>query len=270
MIYKNLSDCHNHSNLSLDGKDSLRAMLDRAVELKLNYYTLTDHCECNTYIEEKYNINSKRAYEEMLRIKDEYKDKINFLMGIELGQPLQDLAAAKDALDGRDYDVVLGSLHNLAAFSDFFYWDKISIDVYTALDKYFIELSEMIDWGEFDTLTHLTYPLRYIVGDCGINVDFSRYTDRVEGVYKKLINKGIALEINTSGLRQKIGETLPNRELLSMYKAMGGELVTVGSDAHSCADLGKGIEEGFGILKSVGFDNFTVFIKRKPKQIELN
>ena len=269
MIYKNLSDCHNHSNISLDGKDSVTAMLDRAVELNLKYYTLTDHCECNTYTEKKYKVNTKRAYEEMQRVKSEYKDKLNFLMGIELGQPLQNLSAAKDALAGRDYDVVLGSLHNIESFDDFYFWGRLNIDVYTALDQYFTELDEMIDWGGFDTLTHLTYPLRYIVGDCGINVDFSKYNDRVETVYKKLINKGIALEVNTSGLRQKIGETMPNRELLAMYRAMGGELVTVGSDAHSCQDLGKGIAEGFDILRSVGFDNFTVFIKRKPKQIEL-
>lgn len=262
--YSHLSDCHNHSGISLDGKDSVSAMLDRAVELGFDYYALTDHCECNTYIEEDYKGVVRRAWNEMTAQKEKYKDKLHFLRGIELGQPLQNLSAAADAINGRDYDLVLGSLHNLNSYKDFFCWEELYLDVYTALDKYFDEINDMIDWGNFDSLTHLTYPLRYIVGENGIEVDFTKYYERVRLVFKKLIEKGIALEMNTSGLRQKIGETLPNAELLKMYRELGGELLTVGSDAHCCEDLGKGISEGFDILKAAGFEYFTVFEKRKP------
>lgn len=269
MSYVNLSDCHNHSSFSLDGKDSAIAMLNRAQELNLKYYTLTDHCECNTYIEEGYNNIVSGSYKEMTRLKNQYNGKVNFLMGVELGQPLQNLSAAEDALKDKDYDVVLGSLHNLANCKDFYFWDQNNLEVYPALDEYFKELIAMIEWGKFDTLTHLTYPLRYIVGDMGIKVDFDRYTPQVEDVFKRLINKNIALEVNTSGLRQKIGETLPNEKILRMYKALGGQLITIGSDAHSVNDLGKGIAEGMDMLKNIGFNSFTVFIKRKPVQIEI-
>ncbi len=264
MKYIHLSDCHNHSNISLDGHSPVRDMLDRAVELGLHYYALTDHCECNTYYEEDYHGVVRKAWNEMTSLKDEYDGKVHFLRGIELGQATQNLEAAEDALSDRDYDVVLGSLHNLRDCKDFYYWDKPSYCVPEALDRYFTELHEMIDWGKFDTLTHISYPLRYIVGECGIPVDFTKYYDRVESVYKKLIEKGIALEINTSGLSQKIGETLPNTELLKMYRQMGGEMVTVGSDAHSAERLAQGMETGFDILTEAGFKYFTVFKKRKP------
>lgn len=271
MSYIHLSDCHNHSNISLDGTDPAEAMLKRAESLGLYYYTLTDHCECNTYIEEDYKHVALKAYDEMCRLGREYSGqlRVTFLKGIELGQPMQDLSAAADALKGRDYDVVLGSLHNLSSCKDFYFWDQLNLDVDYALDRYFIELEEMVEWGRFDTLTHITYPLRYIVGDNGIYVDYSKYMERTEHIFKMLIDKGIALEINTSGLRQKIGETMPNARLIQLYKSLGGELITIGSDAHSCRDLGKGIEEGMDILKSAGFKAFTVFIKRKPVMVDL-
>lgn len=269
MKYRHLSDCHNHSNISLDGHSPAKAMLDRACELGLYYYALTDHCECNVYYEEDYHGVVRRAWDEMTRLKDEYSDKLHFLRGVELGQATQNLDAALDALQGRDYDIVLGSLHNLRNCKDFYYWNKPSYEVPEALDRYFVEIHEMLDWGKFDSLTHLTYPLRYIVGECGIPVDFTKYYDRVESVYKKLIEKGIALEMNVSGLNQKIGETLPNAELLKMYRQMGGELITVGSDAHNTDRLALGMETGFEILLDAGFKYFTVFEQRTPKFISI-
>ena len=269
MSYKNLSDCHTHSNFSPDGSDSAEKMLQRAQEKNLAYFALTDHCECNSYREDEYHISVPRAYGEMCRLAGLPQGRTKFLKGIELGQPLQNLPAALEVLSVGEYDVVLGSLHNLATYRDFYFWDSLDLDVDFALERYYQEILDMVDWGRFDVLTHLTYPLRYIVGENGIYVDTDKYLAQTEAVLKKLIAKGIALEVNTSGLRQKIGETMPNRQIVSLYRELGGELITLGSDAHSAADLGKGIESGLDLLKSCGFSSYTVFVKRKPIQVTI-
>ena len=104
-----------------------------------------------------------------------FKDFIGIFLGIELGQPLQDIAAAEKALTLGRFDFVIASLHNVRGQPDFYYINYDKENVYDLLDSYYNELLQMAMWNEFDVLGHLTYPLRYIVGERGISVDMSRY-----------------------------------------------------------------------------------------------
>ena len=132
------------------------------------------------------------------------------------------------------------------------------------LTTYWEEEREVIAWGQFDALGHLTYPLRYIEGDHGIPVDLSKHQEAIDGIFRALIDSGKALEVNTSGLRQKIGRALPDLPLVRRYRELGGELVTLGSDAHCVEDLGKGIEAGMDLLREAGFRRFAVYEQHKP------
>ena len=190
-----------------------------------------------------------------------------FYRGIELGQPNQDLAAAEEALEGRDYDFVIGSIHNIRGYEDFFYLDYSQLEpgyIDHLLTTYWEEELEVIHWGKFDSLGHLTYPLRYIEGDHGIPVDLTRHREAIDAIFRELIAAGKALEVNTSGYRQKIGRPLPDLPLVRRYRELGGELITLGSDAHSTQDLGKGIEAGMEMLREAGFRYFAVYEQHKP------
>ena len=269
MEHRFASDCHNHSHCSPDGDHSVAAMLARAQELGLYAYTLTDHCECQKW-PDRYCERVHRAWQEMTEAP--VPQGLRFYRGIELGQPNQDPRSAALALEGRDYDFVIGSLHNIRGFEDFFFLDysKEPPDaIPRLLDAYFAELTELIHWGDFDTLGHLTYPLRYIEGDHGIPVDLDRHRDQIDQIFRLLIQKDKALEVNTSGLRQKIGRTLPDLPLLRRYRELGGRLVTLGSDAHCTEDLGKGIDEGMEILKAAGFTEFALYVQRQPVLLPL-
>ena len=269
MKYKFASDCHNHSACSPDGHDAIAAMCARAAELGLYAYTLTDHCECQKY-EERYRERVENAWAQMGAVRP--PEGLRFYRGIELGQPNQDTASAKAALEGRGYDFVIGSVHNIRDYEDFFfleYKDAPAGYIGSLLETYWRELLELIAWGDFDSLGHLTYPLRYIDGEHGIPVDLKRHREAIDGVLSALIRAGKALEVNTSGLRQKIGRTLPDLPLLKRYRELGGRLVTLGSDAHSTADLGKGIEEGMDVLREAGFTEFAIYEKRQPRMLPL-
>ena len=142
--------------------------------------------------------------------------------------------------------------------------DYTSVDYAAAVDVYFDELLEVIDWGRFDSLSHLTYPWRYIQGEHGLRLDMNRYLPKMEQVFQALIQKGKALEINTSGLRQSYGLTMPHLELLQRYHDLGGRLVTIGSDAHRWADVGAGLEQGMELLKLAGFHHIALYRNHEP------
>lgn len=265
-----LADCHTHTNCSPDGKDSVIQMCQRAYDLGYTYYTVTDHCECNDYYGKalgfSYADGLRNSFEQLTEAENLFAGRLTVLKGLELGQAMQDVAAAEDALD-RAYDFVLGSVHNIRGYEDFYYmnYDDLTDDYINGLlSEYFSEILETAKWGGMDSLAHLTYPLRYIQGDYGRLIGESCHQAEMEAVFQVLIDTEKALEINTSGLRQKIGKTLPDLPLLKRYYEMGGRLVTIGSDAHSMADLGKGINAGFQVLREAGFREYAVYKKRKP------
>ena len=115
----------------------------------------------------------------------------------------------------------------------------------------------------------MTYPLRYIVGEHNIPVDMSAFGEKIDEILSLLVKNNKALEINTSGLRQKLGRTMPEEDVVRRFKELGGEMVTVGSDAHYAKDIGAGIGSGIEIAKRSGFDSVTLFQNRTPVQIPI-
>lgn len=269
MEHRYAADCHNHSNCSPDGKHEPQAMLQRAKELGLYAYTMTDHCECNQY-EEQYRERAAKAWEEMegLRV----PEGLIFLRGIELGQTTQNPEGAREALERYPYDFAIGSLHNMRGMEDFYYIDcrgKSGGEVDGLLNEYWTQVLEMIDLGGFDSLGHLTYPIRYIQGDQGVQVDLERHYERIDEIFTRLIEKGMALEVNTSGLYGSLGETMPGKELLSRYYRLGGRLLTFGSDAHCTENLGKGIDEAMEQARDIGFREFAIYRRHEPIMLPL-
>ena len=137
------------------------------------------------------------------------------------------------------------------------------------MESYFQQLLELVQWGKFNTLAHITYPMRYIVGVYHIPVDIPVYQKKIDEIFRLLIEKEIALELNTSGLRQSLGETLPSRELLQRYYQLGGRLLTIGSDSHNAFDIGKGVREGVALAKEIGFPAYCYYEKKIPVEIPL-
>lgn len=269
MKYKNLSDCHTHSNHSYDGKNSLTEMCERAKELNLLHYCCTDHCECLKYWYEKepyYNVVAN-TYNEMESLKEKYPF---LLSGIELSHPLQVMEAADDALNGRSFDCIIGAIHTVKTNMGSKYWKDPATDVNAALIKYFEMIIDLIKWGKMDTIAHLSYPLRHVRDANGDFMTFDPYLDYIAEIYRLLMENGIALELNSSGLRKKTGDDFyPNAKLIKMYRDMGGELITIGSDGHCIRSLGSGMVEAMDILTDTGFEYFTVYKNRKPMMVKL-
>lgn len=279
-----LIDCHTHTQFSVDSDADIAEMIEKACRLGLAAYAVTDHCECNRwYSEEHYPDEDTYRYYDfgtdfensvsaVTKLKEKYSGKLNLICGVEMGQATHDFDIAEKIISDSRLDFVIGSMHQLPQTEDFAFieYDKMSRqDIYALAERYFLEINKLCKWGKFDVLGHLTYILRYIEGNNGIKVDMSPYEEIIRESFKVLIENGKGIEINTSGLRQAYGQTFPNLYWVKMFKDMGGEVLSLGSDAHKAEDLGKGITKGADIAKEAGFEYLCYFKERKPNFIKI-
>lgn len=269
MDFKNLLDMHVHTDSSPDGEHAPTLLCEYALRRGLRAIAFTDHCEVDTFYSEHYDRTIRQAYFEATKARAVFRGSIIVSIGVELGQSIQNIPLAEKIVRDMNYDVVLASTHCVRGMKDFYFLDYKDCDVPALLKQYFEEVLETVEWGGFDVLTHLTYPLRYICGDHGIEVDLEPYRGIIDSILKGLAEKDKALEINTSGLRQKYGKLSPEFEVVRRFRELGGKYITVGSDAHNVADLGKGLREGLAVAKQAGFACITLFESRTPILIEI-
>lgn len=261
---KGLLDVHVHSVYSHDGREKVSDIALRAGKLGLAALCLTDHCEMNSDDLPAVEDNILRSVREMQSLRERHSDDVLLLAGIELGQGTQNPEEAKRFLKAAPFDFVIGSLHNLAGEEDFYFLKYTTGNAPQYLERYFDELSELVNWGEFDALGHMTYPLRYMSQQLPQMPDMQPYQEKIDVILQSLAKQNKALEINTSGLRTSYVATYPGIEYVRRFKELGGKMVTLGSDAHTVADIGSGIRAGAEIAKQAGFDHLTYFVKRAP------
>ena len=188
MHYENLVDLHTHSDHSFDGKQSCMLLCETAVAKGASCIAITDHCEIDSKTED-FRALCTNQYVETFECKRYFEGQLLVLQGIELGQAIYNIPLANHILDKFNYDFVLGSIHNLPEMEDFFFMDYKDKDVYDLLSRYFQKELELAKWGGFDSLAHLTYPLRYMVGEQKIPVDMTRFDDVIGEIFDRVFDQ---------------------------------------------------------------------------------
>ncbi len=276
-------DCHTHTDCSPDSDASIARMCDAARECGLKAFAVTDHIElCRFFPQGYYGTQPRneedffdyasryeRSMQQNLAAKESACDGMQIICGIELGEPDADFGLADSLVQDKRLDFVIASLHELPGMLDFYFLEYEKLDVHKLLEAYFTELLKICEWGKFDVLGHLTYPLRYMIGDAGVSVELSRYTGYAAECLKAVIRNGKGIELNTSGFRQKYGMPFPHEEYLRLYRDLGGTLLTLGSDAHCPEHIGGGIIQGAELAKACGFDRVCYFLRHEPHFIEI-
>lgn len=257
-------DYHTHTYFSFDGeKDaSPEALCEAAIARGITDLAITDHFECNWKTDGAYPAyNASLAYEQIMHAKEKYKDQLHLTYGIELGQSNQCPEEAMTLLDSYNYEFVIGSIHNLRDLSDFYFFDFSDADsdyISTLFDRNIDELCEVINTvDKIDTVAHITYMHRYIAL-AGKEYNFSKHAEKLSALFMKMVSRDIALEVNLSTVLKGLGFSMPDRDILSLYRDCGGKLVTVGTDAHSPKHVGSHISDGFELLRSAGLNNVLV------------
>ena len=267
VVMKNLMDLHVHTRHSFDSEEAIEPLCKRADELGLAAFAVTDHCDVNAQplAEARALISASAA--DVRRMQGHCQAEI--FTGVELGEPLENPAYAEEILGLAPYDVVLGSVHNLPGMEDFYFMDCSTLDIPAVMEPYFEELIRLAQWGKCDIITHITYPLRYIEGKYRREVNLEPFLPLMDELFRTMIEKGIALEVNASGLRQEIGRPLPDERFLKRYYDLGGRKLVFGSDAHAARDLAAGIPACREMALRLGFTESVAFRRREEFSLPL-
>lgn len=271
-MYQNLFDSHTHSENSKDGNHSVIFMVESAIENGLAGLCVTDHCESDLLAENCCLQRLCLTAMDIAKARVAFRNSIILTTGIELGEPQLDYAGAERALSILRYDFVLLAVHRLRGWEDFYYLDFSAMSPQTLdglLRQYFDETLETVRWGNFDSLAHFCLPQRYAKCKYGMDLDFTPYADQIDEILRALVASGKALELNTSGLRCGMSDMLAPQWVVKRYRELGGELVTLGSDAHYAADIGAGIQDAMHLLLELGFSYFAFYRGRKPVMLRI-
>ena len=259
-----LADCHVHSNVSADAEVPMTELARLALEAGLNEVCFTDHVEPEVVFGAR--PDWKHLTAEFEKAQNIMGDQICLHIGVELGDAPWDFDAAEALLtEGPELDFVIGSVHcvtpKLGGMNIYNYVPKDEQEAYLAIEDYLSQLEKLAAWGKFDVLGHLTLPLRYINEHHHRTLTFEKHMHQVEDIFRIIIPKGIGIECNTN----RGNATLPSAEILKLYHDMGGEVITLGSDAHDPSFVGCRIKETQELLRSCGLRYFTTFDKHKPE-----
>ncbi|MBE6897017.1 MAG: histidinol-phosphatase HisJ family protein [Ruminococcaceae bacterium] len=261
------ADSHIHTTFSPDGRQTPEQLIQTAIAAGLTEITVTEHCECNDNAalppeETPWPDLDVKAYTETYeKLKETSPIKIN--IGIEIGQATQGREYAEKMLSSYEWDFVLGSLHNVRNEYDFYYMDYAGKDLKKLFSEYFDQLYETVETCRFSSLSHLYYPVRYIYRQ-GLTLDLEQFDGQIKLILELLAKKGLGLEINTSSVSDSYGDLVPGFRYAKMFRELGGEIVTVGSDGHYAEKVGVGIDVAYKMLKEAGFTAVATFEKQVP------
>ncbi len=264
------ADLHLHSSFSGDSDAPMEEMILKGISLGLDTMCFTEHLDMD-YVYTKpdedgmFELNTDSYLYELIRCKEKYAGKIRLLFGVELGlQPHLRRELAVYAKN-HDFDFIIGSSHLCNRkdpyFPDF-YEGRSDEEAYR---EYFASILDNLKAFEnFDVYGHLDYVVRY-----GKTKDadycYDKYKDIFDKILEILIEKEIGLEVNTGAIGYQLKELNPCTDVLKRYKELGGEMITVGSDAHAPANIARGFDRAAEILTGCGFRYYTVFEKRSPE-----
>ena len=274
MPYKNLMDLHVHTDNSFDGHHSAIFLCETAVEKGLRAVAFTDHVEMDFYRENRFDRTAKQSFFETVKARDAFTGQLIVCAGLELGQPLYNLPESEHLVQLYSYDVIIASIHNLRGKEDFYYLRRAGAQpddqIHAMLSEYFDELLALAQWAKFDVLAHITYPLRYIYNEQGLGkIDMAPYAGQIDAVLEAAAQNNLALEINTAGLRQDYNRLVPDETILRRFRQLGGQRVTVGSDAHYADHVGLNIGCGMELAQRCGFEHITLFKQRDAIAVEI-
>jgi histidinol-phosphatase (PHP family) len=264
-----IADYHVHSDFSSDSEAPMEQMIEQAIRLGMKNLCFTDHMDYDYPQVGNYNFEfDVDAYMAKINeMKERYRNKITILMGIELGlQPHLPDRFSK-LLASYPFDFAIGSSHVVNRIDPYYpeYWENR-----THAEGIRLYFESIIDncklFQGFNVYGHIDYIIRYVPDQAitKATYSYSDYAELLDEVLKTIISYGKGIEINTAGLKYGLGFAHPKPEVLKRYRELGGELITIGSDAHKPEHLGYDFPLVPDLLKDLGFRYYATFVQGKP------
>jgi len=264
------ADFHLHSSFSGDSTAPMEDMILKGIDSGLSTMCFTEHLDMD-YVysrpedEGMFELNTDSYLCELAKLREKYAGKIRLLFGVELGiQPhlKRELAVYAKSYD---FDFIIASSHLCNRKDPYyppFYEGRSDTEAYR---EYFSSILDNLKaFDNFDVYGHLDYVIRYGKTK-DENYRYSDYSDILDKILETLIEREKGIEINTGAISYGLKELNPCTDILKKYRALGGEIVTAGSDAHEPSAIARGFSRAAEILTDCGFRYYATFEKRTPE-----
>lgn len=246
-----LWDCHMHSEFSADSGTPTADMIRQAIALGFKGICFTEHLDPDyppTPDDLEFALDIPAYYTKLNELKVTYKNQIHIHFGIEIGLQLHLKQYFHNLLKEYPFDFVIGSSHVVHGADPYypeFFQGRNEEQAYL---EYFESILENLDaFHEMDTYGHLDYIVRY-----GPNKNqfysYEKYRNILDAILKKLTDTNVGLEVNTGGYHYGLGEPNPCTDIIRRYKELGGEIITIGADAHTPDKIGYAFDKASKVL----------------------
>ena len=266
-----LWDTHMHCRFSGDSEAAPEDMINAARTAGLDGICFTDHLDYDFPSDPPdLFVLDLEAYEQAIpALAKKYKGVFPVLHGIEIGVQPHLHGKLREVIRSHDYDQVICSSHAIDGQDPYYKTFFVGREEQEAYLRYFESILEnLAGFSDFDVYGHIDYVVRY-----GPNTNrfysYDAYADVLDAILKKLIDMGKGIEINTGGFKYGLGHPNPCEDILKHYRSFGGEIITIGSDAHEPGHVAYDFGKVPAILREAGFTHYTVFEKRNPRFLPL-
>lgn len=258
-------DAHLHTDLSPDSSVPLDAYCWLALERGIPELVITDHLDFDP-AEPAFAYSDFSTRERTVReAAERWADRgLAIRLGVEITYEARREDEIREHLAGHPYDFAIGSIHvgrrSPYAASRVAAWiaGRSFADI---VAPYFAEVVAAARSGLFDTIGHLDYVKKYLAAHLP-PAAFGAAPEVYEAALAALVESGTGLEVNSSGLRQAPRETYPAPWVVARYRALGGKVVTAGSDAHHVRSFAYGLAHAYRVAAEAGFAEIA--IRRHP------
>lgn len=268
-----LYDYHVHTRYSDDSEYQMEQVVSDAIGLGLNEICITDHVDYGIKIdvEEKlrskypnaiFNVDYAAYFEELKQLRGKYAGQISLKQGMEFGVQTHTIPQFEELFSRFAFDFIIFSCHQV---EDKEFWTQDFQKGRTQKEyneRYYAEILEVVKrYKNYSVLGHLDLIRRY---DPAGLYPFEKVSEVIAEILKIVIADGKGIEVNTSSLRYGLQEWMPSWNILKLYKDLGGEILTIGSDCHAPEHLGAHIPKAMEELKREGFRYICTYEQMKP------
>ena len=263
-------DYHIHTRFSCDSKTAVMAACEAAITRGMREIAVTDHADFEPLDEGCGYLRADAYLAEIERCRRKYDGTLTIRTGVEIGEGHVHRDRAAALLEAHEFDFVLGSLHWVNGHPT---WDGRYFGRHTlteGLRAYFDELTHLAAEADYDVLAHFGIVRRAAYKAFKLQtLDYAPYEGAIRRILRILIERGNGLEINTATCRRGMGAPSPTLQVLRWYRQMGGEILTLGSDAHISDAIGAHFDTALDLAREAGFTRLGTYEKREPRWVEL-
>lgn len=269
------ADYHVHTEYSDDSVYPMEHVVKDAIRMGMDEICFTDHVDYGIKAdwdsgeemvyrgnEPFANVDYPRYMDEIRRMKEVYGDKITIRTGLEFGMQVHTIPQYEALFERYPFDFIILSIHQVENKE---FWTQEFQEGRTQKEyneRYYEELLNVVrTYKNYSVLGHLDLIVRY--DKAGI-YPFEAVRSLIEEILKTVIADGKGIEINTSSSRYGLADSTPSKEILKLYRELGGRIITIGSDSHKPEHLGAYFRETKQYLKGLGYEQFCTFDQMQP------